>query len=155
MSVLEGQHQLYVHYVKGPQQVNVIGEPGRLGPLHNTSMGKVLVAFAPSEIRTDLLATLPLDSTGPNTITAREKFAEEIEIVRQKGYALADQEHETGIRAVGVPVLGPDGNALAAISIAAPSFRMSIEDCIDVVPQLTETARNLALLLPRRDAAPS
>ena len=61
MSVLEGQHQLYVHYVKGPRQVNVIGEPGRMGPLHNTSMGKVLVAFAPKEIRKDLLATLPLD----------------------------------------------------------------------------------------------
>ena len=155
MSVLEGQHQLYVHYVKGPQQVNVIGEPGRLGPLHNTSMGKVLVAFAPRELRAELLATLPLDATGPNTITAREKFAEEIDLVRQKGYALADQEHETGIRAVGVPVLGPDGNALAAISIASPTFRMSVEDCIDAVPLLTEAARNLALLLPRRDATPN
>lgn len=153
MSVLEGQHQLYVHYVKGPQQVNVIGEPGRLGPLHNTSMGKVLVAFAPRPIREKLLAELPLDSTGPNTITGRERFAEEIAEVRRQGYALADQEHETGIRAVGVPVLGPDGNAVAAISIASPSFRMTIEDCINVVPQLTAAARDLAVLLPTRDVS--
>ena len=54
MSVLEGHNQLYVHYVKGPQQVNVIGEPGRLGPLHNTSMGKVLIAFAPRDVRAEL-----------------------------------------------------------------------------------------------------
>jgi DNA-binding IclR family transcriptional regulator len=153
MSVLEGQHQLYVHYVKGPQQVNVIGEPGRLGPLHNTSMGKVLIAFAPSDVRADLVEHLPLDDTGPNTITGREEFAEEIAEVRRRGYAIADQEHEAGIRAVGVPVLGPDGNALAAISIASPSFRMSVEDCIDVVPLLTDAARKLALLLPARGVA--
>lgn len=150
MSVLEGQHQLYVHYVKGPQQVNVIGEPGRLGPLHNTSMGKVLIAFAPRDVREDLLATLPLEATGPNTIVDRDAFAEEIAAVRQRGFAIADQEHETGIRAVGVPVLGPDGHALAAISIASPSFRMSVEDCVDVVPTLTDAARRLALLLPSR-----
>jgi IclR family acetate operon transcriptional repressor len=94
MSVLEGRHQLYVHYVKGPQQVNVIGEPGRLGPLHNTSMGKVLVAFAPRELREELVAELPLEASGPNTITAREEFAEEIAEVRRRGYAIADQEHE-------------------------------------------------------------
>lgn len=150
MSVLEGQHQLYVHYVKGPQQVNVIGEPGRLGPLHNTSMGKVLIAFAPRDVREDLLATLPLEATGPNTIVDRDAFAEEIAAVRQRGFAIADQEHETGIRAVGVPVLSPDGHALAAISIASPSFRMSVEDCVDVVPTLTDAARRLALLLPSR-----
>lgn len=119
-----------------------------------TSMGKVLIAFAPRQTRQDLLTALPLVSTGPNTITDREKFVEEIETVRRQGYALADQEHEAGIRAVGVPVMGPDGTALAAISIASPSFRMSLEDCIDVVPQLAEAARNLALLLPSREGRP-
>jgi IclR family acetate operon transcriptional repressor len=152
MSVLEGQHQRYVHYVKGPQQVNVIGEPGRLGPLHNTSMGKVLIAFAPKEIRQHLVETLPLDATGPNTITGRDEFAEQISLVRQQGYAVADQEHETGIRAIGVPVLGEDRNAIAAISVASPVFRLSVDDLIDLAPTLTEAARRLAVLLPYRAA---
>jgi IclR family acetate operon transcriptional repressor len=152
MSVLEGQHQRYVHYVKGPQQVNVIGEPGRLGPLHNTSMGKVLIAFAPKEIRQHLIETLPLDATGPNTITGRDEFAEQISLVRQQGYAVADQEHETGIRAIGVPVLGEDRNAIAAISVASPVFRLSVDDLIDLAPTLTDAARRLAVLLPYRAA---
>ena len=81
---------------------------------------------------------------------AEDKVLQIISAVRQRGFAIADQEHETGIRAVGVPVLGPDGHALAAISIASPSFRMSVEDCVDVVPTLTDAARRLALLLPSR-----
>jgi IclR family acetate operon transcriptional repressor len=152
MSVLEGQHQRYVHYVKGPQQVNVIGEPGQLGPLHNTSMGKVLIAFAPKELRQHLTETLPLEATGPNTITQRDDFIEQIAEVRQRGYAIADQEHETGIRAIGVPVLGDDRNALAAISVASPVFRLSVNDLIDLAPTLTEAARHLAVLLPYRAA---
>jgi DNA-binding IclR family transcriptional regulator len=47
MSVLDGTRHLYVHYVDGPLTVGVCSDPGRHGPLHCTSMGKVLMAFAP------------------------------------------------------------------------------------------------------------
>ena len=150
MSVLDGENQLYVAHVQGPLQVNVIGEPGTRGPLYCTSMGKVLIAFAPEPERERLVETLELAPLGPNTITDREAFAEEIASVRARGYALADQEHEEGIRAVGVPVKATDGTATAAISVAAPSFRRTREDLIDMVPVLTASARELALTLPSR-----
>jgi DNA-binding IclR family transcriptional regulator len=82
LSVLDGPYQLYVHYAKGPQQVSVIGEPGRRGPLHCTAMGKCLVAFAPRALRDDLVENLVLTPEGPNTITDREKFRDEIALVR-------------------------------------------------------------------------
>ncbi len=150
MSVRQGHEQLYVHHVDGPRQVNVIGEPGRRGPLHCTSMGKVLIAFAAPEERSELLETLELTPLGPNTITDRDAFAEEIAEVRAHGYALADQEHEEGIRAVGVPVKSAAGVATAAVSVAAPAFRRSREDMIDLVPRLTAAARELEVLLPVR-----
>ena len=75
MSVLDGDRQLYVHYVDGPQQVSVIGEPGKHGPIHSTAMGKVLIAFAPPAVREHLLDTLELPATGPNTITDRDACA--------------------------------------------------------------------------------
>jgi IclR family acetate operon transcriptional repressor len=150
MSVLDGHHQLYLHHIHGPRQINVIGAPGTHGPLHCTGMGKVLVAFAPREVREDLVATLELTRLGPNTITDRTAFAEEIDLVHAQGYAIADEEHEEGIRAIGVPVLAPSGTAIAAISIAAPSFRLSRDDLIDTVPLLTAAARDLSLTLPGR-----
>src|SRR6478752_7402254 len=58
MSVLDGDHQLYVHYVQGPQQVGVIGERGRHGPLHCTAMGKGLLAYAPREQSERLVETI-------------------------------------------------------------------------------------------------
>lgn len=151
MSVLEGDRQLYVHYVEGVrQQVQITGEPGELGPLHCTSMGKVLIAFAAAADRERLVDTVSLERLGPNTITDRDRFREEIEKVHAQGWAVADEEHEAGIRAVGVPILGPDGVAIAALSTAAPAFRATMTQLEAHVPLLQKAAAELAAALPRR-----
>lgn len=150
LAVLDGQQQLYVHYVEGPQQVQITGEPGRRGPLHCTSMGKCLVAFQATEPAERMVAELPLPRLTEHTITDRRRFAEEIQAVRQRGFAVADEEHELGIRAVGIPVRGPDGIAIAAISTAAPAYRMRLDDLREFVPALTDAARQLAAFLPPR-----
>jgi DNA-binding IclR family transcriptional regulator len=150
MSVLDGANQLYLHHIHGPRQINVIGEPGTRGPLHCTAMGKVLVAYAPRAQSAELVATLELPKLGPNTITDRDAFAAEIARVHASGYAVADEEHEQGIGAVGVPVLGADGTAVASISVAGPSFRLSRDDLVAMVPELTAAAHELALKLPAR-----
>jgi DNA-binding IclR family transcriptional regulator len=149
LAVLDRDQQLYVHYLEGPQQVQITGEPGRRGPLHCTSMGKCLVAFQPVEASERLVSELELPRLTEHTITRRDRFAEEIHTVRQRGFAVADEEHELGIRAVGVPVRGPDGVAIAAISTAAPAYRMGLEGLHEFVPALSDAARQLAALLPR------
>ncbi len=148
MSVLDGDRQLYVHYVPGPQQVGVIGERGRHGPLHCTSMGKVLVAFAPAEQSERLVETVSLDRLGPNTITDRAAFRAEIENVRARGYAIADEEHETGIRAIGMPIIDNGGRLRAAISVAAPAFRVTTADLEAFVPTIRTAADTIRTLLP-------
>jgi DNA-binding IclR family transcriptional regulator len=151
MAVQDGDDQLFVHYVEGPQQLSVFGEPGKIGPLHCTGQGKALVAFAPPEERKRLLRELELKPMTPATITDRAAFRAEIEKVRTQGWALANDEHEAGIRAVGVPVLGLDGIAIAAISTAAPAFRVPAEEMAErYVPPLRAAARELAALLPAR-----
>jgi DNA-binding IclR family transcriptional regulator len=150
MSVLDHEGQLYVAQVQGPLQLNVIGDPGTRGPIHCTSMGKALIAFAPDPVRERLVAGLALSPLGPNTITDRATFAAEIAKVRVLGYAVSDEEHEEGIRAVGVPVQGADGNLIAAISIAAPAFRRSMTDLVEMVPAMKDAAHELALTLPGR-----
>lgn len=150
MSVLDKDGQLYVAHVQGPLQLNVIGDPGTRGPIHCTSMGKVLIAFAPAPVRERLVASLELTRLGPNTITDRAAFAAEIEAVRARGYALSDEEHEEGIRAIGVPVTGADGDAIAAISVAAPAFRRSVADLIEILPAMRNAAHELSVTLPLR-----
>ncbi len=148
MSVLDGEQELYVHYVAGPQQVGVIGECGRHGPLHCTSMGKVLLAFAPDAQTARLVDTVELTRLGPNTINDREQFRTEIASVRADGYAIADEEHETGIRAIGMPILDMGGRLRAAISVAAPAFRCNAAQLTEFLPAMRSAADNIKILLP-------
>lgn len=148
MAVLDGDRMIYIHYVQGPQQVSVQGEPGRNGPLHSTSMGKVLVAFASPEVREQLVESVELEPDGPNSIVDRQVFRTEIERTRAEGHAVADEEHEPGIRALGVPILGADGVARAALSVAAPAYRMPVPELLGLRPSLTGAAQELAVLLP-------
>jgi IclR family transcriptional regulator, acetate operon repressor len=147
LAVRDGERQLYIYSIEGPQQVRVVGEAGRHGPLHCTGQGKVLVAFAEPSVRDYLVENLPLPAAGPNAITTRKRFREEIEQVRGQGFAIADEEHEAGIRAIGVPVFGQDDVAMAAVATAAPAYRMSREQLLDNLPTLTEAAKALGVLM--------
>jgi IclR family acetate operon transcriptional repressor len=149
LGVLDGDRQLYIQTIPGPQQVSFVGEPGKHGPLHCTALGKVLIAFSPAETRNHLVETIPLDRCSDNSITDRALFRAEIERVAAQGYAIADEEHELGIRAVSVPVF-VGGYAAAAVATAAPAYRASIERLAECVPQLQEAARSLATFMALR-----
>jgi len=147
LAVRDGERQLYLYSFEGPQQVRVVGEAGKHGPLHCTSQGKVLVAFAEPSVREYLVENLPLDPAGPKAITSRSRFRKEIEEVRERGWAVADEEHEAGIRAIGVPVMGHDDVAAAALATAAPAFRMSVDELVGHLPTLNEAAKALSVLM--------
>ncbi|MFE7760868.1 IclR family transcriptional regulator [Streptomyces sp. NPDC057438] len=150
MSVLDGTRHLYVHYVDGPLPVGVRSEPGRHGPLHCTSMGKVLMAFAPDDVRADLLDRVELTPHGPNSVTDRDVLRAHVARAAELGYATADEEHHPGLRAVAVPILRPDGTVFAALSTAAPAFRRSVDDLVALVPLLRSAADELGVRLPAR-----
>lgn len=147
LAVLDGERELYVYCNAGPHQVSVVGEPGKHGPLHCTSQGKVLIAFSPPDVREYLLSRLTLEPLGPNTITNRDELRREIETVRARGYAIADEEHEAGIRAIGVPVLS-NQRVVAALATAAPAYRVSVEQLTEHLPVLTAAAAELAAVMP-------
>jgi IclR family acetate operon transcriptional repressor len=149
LAVRDRDHQIYVHTIPGPRQVSVVGEPGTHGPLHCTAVGKVLIAFAPDDVREHLINTIALDAFTEKTITDRAAFRAEIEGVRARGYATADEEHELDIRAISVPIF-VNQVAVAAVATAAPAFRASVEQLAEIVPQLEDAARSLATVMALR-----
>jgi len=92
---------------------------GRRVPYETTANGKVLKAFATHE---------------PSEIRAR-------------GYAIALDELEQGLSALAAPVLGPDGTAVAALSISGPSIRLTRERIAELAPELTRQAAEVSARL--------
>lgn len=150
LSVRDGHHHLTVNKVDGPQMFRVTSDPGHLGSLSTTAVGKVLVAFAEDTDRERLLEDLPLDQLTEKSITDRDAFRAEIDKVRRQGYAVMDEENEMGMRAVAVPLLNSQGHAFASLATAVPVFRMGLEELAACVPLLQEAAAELAARLPQR-----
>ena len=150
LSVRDGIHHLTVNKVDGPQTFRVTSDPGHLGALHTTSVGKALVAFAEEEDRERLLEELPLEPLTALSITDRDAFRAEIEKVRRQGYAVMDEENELGMRAVAVPVFNSQGIAFASLATAVPVFRLSMEALVALVPLLQAAAVELSARLPQR-----
>ncbi|WP_406635234.1 IclR family transcriptional regulator [Pseudarthrobacter quantipunctorum] len=150
LSVRDGHHHLTVNKVDGPKTFRVTSDPGHLGALHTTSVGKALVAFADDSEREKLVEELELEPLTEFSITDRDAFRAEIEQVRSRGYAVMDQENELGMRAVAVPVFNSQGHAFASLATAVPVFRLSVEELVALVPLLQEAAAELSARLPQR-----
>jgi DNA-binding IclR family transcriptional regulator len=93
---------------------------------------------------------LPLEPLTEKSITDRDAFRAEIELVRGRGFAVMDEENEAGMRAVAVPLLNHQGHAFASLATAVPVFRLSMEGLEAHVPLLQEAAAELAARLPQR-----
>ena len=73
-----------------------------------------------------------------NTITDRDALFEELEQVREQGYATNMSEHMDGLRAAGVPVYNHEDDLIGALSVFGPSGRVSREDIESTYPDLLE-----------------
>jgi IclR family pca regulon transcriptional regulator len=88
-------------------------------PAHATSMGHVLLAgLSEPELQRYLAHADLLPLTG-NTITRREDLTFRLDLVREQGYAIVDQELEHGLRSVAAPVKDSNGRVIAALALSA------------------------------------
>ena len=139
LGVFDRGQVLYVEMVQSNHTLTIAARVGRHLPAHCTSGGKVLLAFLPPEVVEPVLSA-PLTAYTGNTITSPARLREELEVVRQRGYALDDEEFETGIRAVAAPIRDIDGSVVAAMSIPFPTNRLNPERIPEVARALVEAA---------------
>lgn len=145
LSVLQSNELMYLVRINNTGRILPFDlQLGSRLPLHCTSMGKALLAFARPETVERILSGYDFSALTHRTITCRKAFRIELERVRRKGYALNDEELSVGLRSVAAPVKKPDGQALAALNIAVPTRRVSRQKLEqDLAPLAMETAARI------------
>ena len=87
------------------------------------------------------------------TVTTDAALRAELAAVRTRGYAVTDEELEPGLIAVAAPIHGYDGAVVAALSVSAPTTRMSKDSVATVAGYCTEEAAGLSAVLGYRQRA--
>lgn len=141
IAVLEGTRIRYVARVPSRRIMSINLQLGSTLPAHATSMGKVLLAArAPEEVRA-LYGGEPLATFTPNTITSLDCLLKHLAVVRERGFAISDEELELGLRSVAAPIRGAGGMVVAAMNVSTSAARISRDRLLtEVVPQLVQAA---------------
>jgi DNA-binding IclR family transcriptional regulator len=126
VSALVGNHRVYLDQVVSLAEIKMTVEIGRAWPLHAGSSSRAILAFAPRELREQVLAG-ELPGLTPITITDRAALAASLEQVRARGVAISRGERQPGAGSIAAPVFGPEGTVVGAISVCGPVDRFTGE----------------------------
>lgn len=143
LGVMQFPWVVYLEKVESPLAIRMHSEVGAINPIYCTGLGKALLAFSPAEV-VDEVCGLPLEARTPRSITSPIELRRELEKIRDRGFAIDNVENEAGIRCVGAPILGHDGNAVAALSLAGPETRLTLDVAVNLGENLLDVAQRIS-----------
>jgi len=144
ISVLDGDHIVYVARVPTKRIMTVAISVGTRFPAYATSMGRVLLAGLSQPDLDSYLAGGGFDALTDRTVTDPGRLREILREAADQGYAIVDQELEEGLRAIAAPIHGAGGAVIAAVNVSAHASRVSMAAMrSELLPQLLDTAHRI------------
>ena len=145
VAVLDDKEIVYVARMPAKRSLSLTLTIGSRLPAYPTSMGRVLLAGLPSARFDEYLATTTLEKLTKHTVTDIGQFCEIIAGVRRLGYAIIDEEREEGVRSTAVPLVGRNGDVVAAMNVSVNAARISHDELRDrMLPRLKATAEDIS-----------
>lgn len=149
LAVLEQDEMVYVDKIESTKtlRVSMMSGVGLTAPMYCTGVGKVLMAHVDAEKCERLLNAEPLHRFTSNTITDRDRIDEELRTIRREGFAVDNEEHEVGVRCVAAPIWRGDGELAGAVSLSAPTVRLTNSELSNVRSRVVSAAGEISRAL--------
>ncbi len=145
LGVLRDIYAIYIDNVETTHTVRVVSRVGSQIPAYASAIGKVQLAYLPTDELERLLRDRKLKAYTEKTITDKNLLMEELKKVAEEGYALDNEEFEDDVKCVAAPIRDYTRWVVAGLSISGPAFRMNEE----AMPHLTETVKWGALQISK------
>ncbi|MFE4632672.1 IclR family transcriptional regulator [Streptomyces sp. NPDC056773] len=147
LALHSGETITYIRKLESDQPFQTASRVGMRMPLHTTAIGKSILALLPAAEAHELIAAAGLPRRTPNTLTTERALEEELEAVRQRGFALDDEENEATIRCIGAAIVDAHGRPVGGVSVTTVTFLVSRTEIEAYAPALLSATRALAPLL--------
>ena len=143
LGVLDGIMGVFVDKIESKDfGIKLFSEIGKTFPLHCTGLGKTLLAFSSTDTVVKFLES-PLEALTDKTITDPEVFKRELALIRDRGYAIDNEEITRGIMCVAAPVFGFNEEMVGAISLTFPAY---INEDRGIKPEIEAIKKYAALI---------
>lgn len=135
---------VYVDKIDSPNMLRLCSIVGGRAPIYCTSLGKAILSHMSDEAREGIISKLTLHPFTSTTIRDRRALVADLNKARELGYAVNNEEHEVGSRCLGAPIFDHAGRPIAAISLNAPTARVSLGELIAHAPLVMGAARRIS-----------
>lgn len=122
MAMLDGDMVVYIAQAPSAHSMRMFTEVGRRAHLHSTGVGKALMAGLTQDTVQSIVARTGLPAATSRTITTLDALRAELAAVRERGYAIDDEEQEIGVRCYAMAV--PGLPTPTAVSVSGPITRV-------------------------------
>jgi len=143
LGVLDAKQVVSIESVESNQALRISMPIGKRVYLHSTGVGKAILAFLNDEQIREVVHQKGLPGFTENTITDFDRLMKEVQIIRDRGYAIDNEENESGVRCVATPVLDPHQRFVASVSVSGPSVRISHERIPELSLMVIETSNKI------------
>jgi IclR family pca regulon transcriptional regulator len=148
IATLDGTDIVYIARANVTRIMSIDLVVGSRLPAFCTSMGRVLMADLSAEKLDEFLSRVEFKRHTERTVTNAEKLRQILRLVQRNGYCIVDQELESGLRSMAVPIRDSAGRVVASLNVGAHAQRVSIQDLqVRFLPQLKAAAQELCLIV--------
>lgn len=144
LGLLEDSAVVYVDRVRSSSPLAVTSDVGARAPLHSTATAKAVLAYLPVEAVRPMILRANRVAHTPRTMTNPELIVGHLEQVRQRGYAMDDEEFCIGLRCVASPIFDHSGHVVGSISVSGPAQRVTLERVDELGRRVRQVADELS-----------
>ncbi|MCD1146431.1 IclR family transcriptional regulator [Kocuria sp. LUK] len=142
MAVLDGQQVVYIAQAQSNRSMRMFTEVGRRADTHDTGVGKAILATLPDERVREIVLSAGMPTPTEKSLGSPEALFADLERIRERGYAVDDEEQELGVRCYAMAV--PGAPTPTAISVSGPISRVDEDFAARAVPVLRRIAEEIA-----------
>ena len=123
LAIADGGQVVFLSQVETHEPIRAFFRPGTRGPIHASGIGKALLAYLPPEAMVRIVREQGLAAFTPRTITDPRRLLVEMAEIRERGWAMDDEERTEGMRCIAAPIFNEFREAVAGVSISGPIVR--------------------------------
>jgi DNA-binding IclR family transcriptional regulator len=148
LGMLHGNEARYLDRVETARfPLKLDFRPGSCVPLYCSAMGKVFLSSMPPALLGRYLESVTLTAHTEETRTDPARLRDELDKVKELGFAQDDEEYVAGVNCLAVPVMVQKGSNVLALAIQAPKSRKDIDGLMDFLPALREAASRMSNII--------
>lgn len=143
LCVPDHDRAVYLQLERGARAVELDVYVGMRVYPHSTALGKVILAYRDPSAVHALVERHGLPAFSERTVTDESELFEQLEAIRERGYAYDREERLQGLRCVAAPIIQGEDRVVGGVSVSGPVSRMKGERFEVELPELVTSAANV------------